>query len=199
MSIPWPFTVWGIDIIGQIKPKASNGYEYILVAIDYFTKWVEVASFKVLNAKKVAQFIQLNINYRYRVPHEVISDNSQHFQKETKELLQEYKIVLHLSSPYHPQTNGAVEAANKNIKKILQKTADTYTDWHEKLPLALWGYRTSVRSSTRATPYALVYGMEAVLPVELEVPSLRATMESQLAEVDWIKGRYDELTLLDER
>jgi len=184
MSSPWPFAVWGIDIIGQIKPKASNGHEYILVAIDYFTKWVEATSFKTLNAKKVAQFIQLNIIFRYGVPHEVISDNGHHFQKETHELLQRYSMVHHLSSPYRPQTNGAVEAANKNIKKILHKTAYSYIDWHEKLPLTLWGYRTLVRSSTGATPYSLVYGMEAMLPVELEVPSLRVAMESQITKVD---------------
>lgn len=92
-----------------------------------------------------------------------------------------------------------MEAANKNIKKILQKTADSYTDWHEKLPLALWGYRTSIRPSTGATPYSLVYGMEAVLPVELEVPSLRVAMESQITEVDWIRNSCDELALPDER
>ena len=66
--------------------------------------------------------------------------------------------------------NGAVEAANKNIKKIIQKMMVSYKDWHEMLPFALHGYRTSVRTSTRATPYSLVYGMEAVLPFEVEVP-----------------------------
>ena len=59
--IQWPFSTWGIDIIGKIHPIASNGHEFILMAINYFTKWVEVALYKVLNAKKVAQFIQTNI------------------------------------------------------------------------------------------------------------------------------------------
>ena len=69
--------------------------------------------------------------------------------------------------------NGAVEAANKNIKKILVKMIDTYKDWHEYLPLALCAYRTSVRTSMGATLYSLVYGMEAVLPIEVEIPFLR--------------------------
>ncbi|MBY3556078.1 transposase family protein, partial [Modestobacter lapidis] len=121
MSSPWPFATWGIDIIGKITPAASNGHEYILVAIDYFTKWVEAASYKTLNAKQVARFIQNNIIYRYGVPHEMISDNGQHFRKETEELLTRFEIKHHHSSPYRPQTNGAVEAANKNLKTILQK------------------------------------------------------------------------------
>ncbi|PKI59780.1 hypothetical protein CRG98_019828 [Punica granatum] len=69
--------------------------------------------------------------------------------------------------------NGAVEAANKNIKKIIEKMTVNYKDWHEMLPFALLVYRTSIRSSTGATPYSLVYGMEAVLLIELEIPSMR--------------------------
>ncbi|GAU51810.1 hypothetical protein TSUD_415980 [Trifolium subterraneum] len=116
LSSPWPFSMWGIDMIGRIEPKASNGHRFILVAIDYFTKWVEAASYA--NVTK--------------------------------------QVVM----------NGAVEAANKNIKKIVQKMVVTYKDWHEMLPFALHGYRTSVRTLTGANPFSLVYGMEAVLPVE---------------------------------
>ncbi|KAA3472701.1 RNA-directed DNA polymerase (Reverse transcriptase), Ribonuclease H [Gossypium australe] len=68
--------------------------------------------------------------------------------------------------------NGAVEAANKNIKKIMGKMTETYKDWHEKLSFALYAYRTSVRTSTRATHFLLVYKMEAVLPIEVKIPSL---------------------------
>ena len=68
--------------------------------------------------------------------------------------------------------NGAVEAVNKNIKKILVKMTDTYKDWHEYLMFALCAYRTFVRSSMGATPYSIVYGMESILPAEVEIPSL---------------------------
>ena len=87
MTSPWPFSTWGIDIIGKIHPTTSNGHEFILVAIDYFTKWVEAASYKVMNSKKVAQFIQTSIIYNYGVPHKIISDNGQHFKGETEKLL----------------------------------------------------------------------------------------------------------------
>ena len=98
-----------------------------------------------------------------------------------------------------PQTNGAVEAANKNIKRILRKMAETSRDWSEKLPFALWAYHTSFRTSTRATPYSLVYGMKAMLPVEIEMGSLRIALEQQIFEAKWTLSRYDQLSLLDER
>ena len=87
--------------------------------------------------------------------------------------------------------NGAVEAANKNIKKIIQKMVVTYKDWHEMLPFALHGYRMAVRTSTGTTPFSLVYGMEAVLPFEVEIPSLRVLMETQLEEAKWVQSRLD--------
>jgi len=88
--------------------------------------------------------------------------------------------------------NGAVEAANKNIKKIIQKMTMSYKVWHKMLPFALHGYQTSVRTSTGATPYSLVYGMEAVLPFEVEVPSQRI-----LAESEWAQTCYDQLNLIE--
>ena len=78
MTSTWPFSTWGINIIGKIHPTTSNGHQFILVAINYFTKWVEATSYKVLNSKEVAQFIQTNIICRYEVPHEIIFDNGQH-------------------------------------------------------------------------------------------------------------------------
>ena len=75
----------------------------------------------------------------------------------------------------------------------------TYRDWHEMLPFALHGYRTSVRTSTGATPYSLVYGMEAVLPVEVEIPSLRVLLDVKLDEAEWIRTRFNELSLIEEK
>ncbi|RVX00526.1 Transposon Ty3-I Gag-Pol polyprotein [Vitis vinifera] len=136
------------------------GHEFILVAIDYFTKWVKVASYARLTSSGVASFIRSHIICRYGDPHELISDRG-------------------------PQTNGAVEATNKNIKRILRRMVETSRDWSEKLPFALWAYRTSFRTSTGATPYSLVYNMEVVLPVEIEMGSLRVALEQQIPEADW--------------
>ena len=73
----------------------------------------------------------------------------------------------------------------------------TYKDWTKKLPLALRGYRTSIRASTGATPYSLVYGSEAVLPIEVEIQSFRVLMETKVQENDWAKARYEQLALID--
>ena len=95
--------------------------------------------------------------------------------------------------------NGAVEAANKNVKKILSKMTETYKDWHEHLPYALCAYRTSVRTSVGTTPYSLVYGMEAVLPVKVEIPSLRILLQTQLDELEWAQAHYERLNFIDEK
>ena len=195
----WPFSVWGIDIIGKISPNSSSGHEYILVAIDYFTKWVEATSYAGLIAARVAKFIRSHIIYRYGVPHELISDRGAHFRGEVDTLVQEYGIQHHRSSAYRPQTNGAVEAANKNIKRILRNMVETSRDWSEKLPFALWAYRTYFHTSTGSTPYSLVYGMEAVLPIEIEMGSLRVALQHQISETEWVQSHYDQLNLLDER
>lgn len=82
--------------------------------------------------------------------------------------------------------NDTVEAANKNIKKIIQKMVKTYKDWHEMLPFSLHGYKTSICTSAEATPFSLMYGMGVVLPIEVEIPSLRVVMEADLDEAEWV-------------
>src|SRR3954470_15950016 len=200
LTSPCPFAMWGIDMIGRIEPQASNGHRFILVAIDYFTKWVEAASYKNVTKQVVTRFIKKEIICRYGVPNKIITDNGSNLNnKMMAELCEEFKIEHHNSSPYRPKMNGAVEAANKNIKKIVQKMVRTYKDWHEMLPFALHGYRTSVRTSTGATPFSLVYGMEAVLPVEVEIPSLRVLIDAKLDETEWVQTRLDHLNLIEEK
>uniref|UniRef100_A0A2N9G0I6 Integrase catalytic domain-containing protein n=1 Tax=Fagus sylvatica TaxID=28930 RepID=A0A2N9G0I6_FAGSY len=189
MASPWPFSAWGMDVIGAITPKASNGHEFILVAIDYFTKWVEACSFKNVTQVAVTRFVKNNIICRYGMPEMLITDNASNLNNRMMDqLCQQFKIQHHNSAPYRPKMNGAVEAANKNVKKILSKMTETYKDWHEHLPYALCAYRTSVRTSVGATPYSLVYGMEAVLPVEVEIPSLRILSQTQLEEAEWAQA-----------
>ncbi|XP_030453603.2 uncharacterized protein LOC115675132 [Syzygium oleosum] len=198
MSQAWPFSMWGIDIIGPINPKASNGHRFILVAIDYFMKWIEANSYANVTAKNVAKFIRRDIIARYGVPKAIITDNGSNLNNKIVDGLLDTFRVRHMnSSPYRLQMNGAVEAANKNIKKILSKIAENYHDWHERLPYALMAYRTSIRTSTGATPFSLVYGMEEVLPVEVEIPSLRVLSQAKLDEAEWVRQRHEQLNMID--
>ncbi|XP_070020054.1 uncharacterized protein [Nicotiana sylvestris] len=116
-----------------------------------------------------------------------------------KAMYETFKIKHKNSTAYRPQMNGAVEAANKNIKKILTKIVENHKQWHEKLPFDLLGYRTMVYTSTRATSYLLVYGTQAVIPVEVEILSLRIIQEAELSDVEWIRSRYEKLALIDRK
>ncbi|XP_077222195.1 uncharacterized protein LOC143856039 [Tasmannia lanceolata] len=95
LTSPWPFSVWGFDIIGKISPKSSSGHEYILIAIYYFTKWIEAQSYASISSASVFKFIRANLICRYGVPHELISDNGSHFKKEIASLCEEFKIKHH--------------------------------------------------------------------------------------------------------
>ncbi|XP_070049232.1 uncharacterized protein [Nicotiana tomentosiformis] len=104
-----------------------------------------------------------------------------------KEVCEKFKIMHRHFTPCWPKANGAVEAANKNIKKILKKIIQGSKQWHEKLPFALLGYRTTTRTSVGATPYPLVYGTKVVIPAEVEIPSLWIIVESEIEDTEWVK------------
>ncbi|RDY02544.1 hypothetical protein CR513_13973, partial [Mucuna pruriens] len=118
----------------------------------------------------------------------IITNNGTNLNnKMMNKLCEQFKIKHHNSTPYRPKMNGVVEAANKNIKKIVEKMVVTYKDWHDMLPYALHGYRTSIQTSTRATPYSLVYGTEVVLA------------EVELEDAEWIHSQLDQLNLIEEK
>ena len=127
MSSPWPFVAWGMDVFGPIEPAASSGHKFILVAIDYFTKWMKGASYKSVTKKVVADFVRNYLICRFGVPESIITDNganlNSHLMRNICEL---FKITHQYSTAYRPQMNGVIEAANKNIKKILRKMIDKH-------------------------------------------------------------------------
>ncbi|XP_015054833.1 uncharacterized protein LOC107001206 [Solanum pennellii] len=114
-------------------------------------------------------------------------------------ICEQFKITHRNSTAYHPQMNRAVEAANRNIKNVLRKMIDKHRSWHEMSPYALLGYRTTVRTSIGAAPYLLMYGTEAVIPAEVEIPSLRIIQEAELSNVERVSKRIDQLTLINEK
>ncbi|XP_070045750.1 uncharacterized protein [Nicotiana tomentosiformis] len=108
-----------------------------------------------------------------------------------REVCEQFKITHRNSTPYRPKANGVAEAANKNIKKILRKMIQSSRQWHEKLPFALLGYRTTMRTSVGATPYLLVCGTEAVIPAEVEIPSLWNIVVAEIGDEEWVKTRLE--------
>ncbi|XP_047257457.1 uncharacterized protein K02A2.6-like [Capsicum annuum] len=168
--------------------------------IDYFTKWVEATTFKLVTKKAVVDFIHSNIIYRFGISKIIVTDNAANLNSHLiQEVCQQLKIMHRNSTSYRPKENGDVEAANKNLKKLLCKMVQGFRQWHEKLPFALLGYRTMVRTSIGATPYWLVYGTEVVIPVEIEIPSLRVVVEAEIDEDQWVKTRLEQLSLIDKK
>ena len=165
-----------------------------------FEYWIEAASYASVTKSVVARFIKKEIICRYGLPKRIISDSVLNLNNDMViEVCTRFKIKHHNSIPYRPKMNGAVEAANKNVKKIIAKAIEIYKDWNEKLLFALHAYRIGVRTSTGATLYSSVYGIEAVLPIEVEIPSLRILREVELEEAEWVQARYEQLNLIEEK
>ncbi|XP_049345743.1 uncharacterized protein LOC125810279 [Solanum verrucosum] len=189
-----------MDVIRPIEPSASNGHCFILVAINYFTKWVEASTYKAVTKKVVVDFVRNNIVCRFGIPESIITNNAINLNNDLmRETCERFKIAHRNSTVYRPQMNGAVEAGNRNIKNILRKIVDSHKQWHEKLPYAFLGYRTTIRTLTGATPYMLVYGSEAVILADVEIPSLRIIQEVGLDDAEWIHSRHEQLMLIDEQ
>ncbi|KAM1939583.1 hypothetical protein ACFX13_027410 [Malus domestica] len=190
-----------MDVIGKITPSFGVAkHAWILVATNYFTKWVEAKSYAELTSKKVCDFVEEHIVTRFGIPETIITDNGTIFTAERfKEYAASLRIRLEQSTPYYPQANGQAEASNKVLIDILEKVIKERPGmWHLKLNEALWAYRTSLRSTTGTTPYALTYGYDAMLRVELSINSLRMIEQSSLFSAEYNQSMRQELEDLEE-
>ncbi|XP_050920322.1 uncharacterized protein LOC127137959 [Lathyrus oleraceus] len=140
------FDVWGINFMGPFPP--SFGRNYILVAVDYVSKWVEAVALPTNDAKVVVKFLKENIFVSFGVPRALISDEGTHFLNHLMEkLLLKYNVKHRIATSYHPQTSGQVEVSNRQLKQILEKTVNSSRkDWASKLDDALWAYRTAFKT-----------------------------------------------------
>ena len=154
-----------MDLVGPLPPS-TIGVKYIIVAIDHLTKWVEARSVKDLGARTVARFVQEQIIHRHGCPQFLLTDNATNF---TGRVLPKLNYLMGirevLTTPYHPESNGTVERVNATLERILRKlVVDKPSDWNNHLQSAVFVYNISYHSSTKHTPFQLLYGRQPALP-----------------------------------
>jgi hypothetical protein len=186
-----PFYQIGIDYVGPL-PLTKTGNKYIIVAMDYLTKWPEAKPTKEATAETTVQFIYEDIICRHGCPGKILTDRGSHFNNKLLKILTNKFSVKHLlSTPYHPQTNGLVERFNRTLGESLARMSSQHPDqWDEYIAPALFAYRTSKHSNTRVTPFYLVYGREAKLPTD------QTEVESELTIIDHMATRINDLPIV---
>ena len=178
IPITWPFARWGMDLLGPF-PACNGGCKYLVVTIDYFSKWIEAMPLGKITSQAVQNFFWQNIICRYGVPRELTVDNGKQFDcAEFIKFCECLEIKMHFASVAYPKSNGACERANGLILQGLRRRVEHTVSkargaWGDELASVVWGIRTSVSRSTGRTPFSLVYGAEAVLPAEVEFRSPR--------------------------
>ena len=172
----WPFAQWGLDIMGPF-PVGTKQAKFLVVAIDYFTKWVEAEPLAIISEKNVKSFVWKAVICRFGIPRVLISNNGKQFDNGPfRELCAQLNIKNHYSSPRHPQANGQVEVTNRILlKQIKTRLEEAKSMWVEELPSVLWAYQTIVRTPTKETPFKLTFSIEAVIPVVLLADALAET------------------------
>src|SRR6266540_3722048 len=160
------FEKWRVDIVRPL-PITREGNRYIVVAMDYFSRWPEARLLKTANADIVATFLYEEIICRFEAPRILQSDRGTHFMNELiQRLTKKFKIKHSLSSPYHPQSNRLVERFNKTLCEGIAKLAEEVDQWDKFIQLILFAYRTKELRISKQSPYMLVYERESTLVMD---------------------------------
>ena len=177
MMALWPFAQWGLDILGPF-PVGTRQMKFLVVGIDYFTKWVEAEPLASITQQNVKNFVWKSIVCRFGVPRVLVSNNGRQFDNTLfKDFCEHFGIQNHYSSPAHPQANGQAEVANRSLLKIIKTRLERAKGvWSDELPGVLWAYRTTVRTPKGETPFKLAYGSKTVILAEVHMANHRVTM-----------------------
>ncbi|GKE84059.1 reverse transcriptase domain-containing protein [Tanacetum coccineum] len=161
------FDMWGIDFMGPFS--SSRGNKYILVAVDYLSKWVEDKALPTNDARVVIKLLK-SLFARFGTPRAIISDRGTHFcNDQFAKVMLKYGVTHRLSTAYHPQMSGQVEVSNRGLKRTLERTVgENHASWSDKLDDALWAFCTAFKTPIGCTPYKVVDGKACHLPIELE-------------------------------
>jgi len=170
-----------LDCIGEINPHSSGQHKWILVATDYFTKWIEAAPTRKADHNVVMKFLTENIFSRFGCPQKLVTDNVAALRaKELVEMCDSMGIKLVHSTSYYPQGNGLAKSSNKSLIRIIKiLLEDNKRNWDSKLKYALWADRVTIKKSIGNSPFKLVYGIEAIFPIQLTLPVAKFLQEEQ--------------------
>nr|GEU98999.1 reverse transcriptase domain-containing protein [Tanacetum cinerariifolium] len=148
ITAPWPFYKWGIDIAGPFS-KGPGKVKFLIVAMDYFTKWIKAKAVATITGRQVKKFVWDNIVCRFGIPDEIISDNGKQFiDNPFKDWCDKLNITQRFASVKHPQSNGLVERANRSLGEgIKARLGEGNKNWVEELPHVIWAHRTMIKSS----------------------------------------------------
>ncbi|GJV09851.1 reverse transcriptase domain-containing protein, partial [Tanacetum coccineum] len=174
---PWPFYQWGMDILGALPP-AKGGAKFVIVAIDYFNKWIEAKPLVRITAKEVIRFVMDNIICRFGLPRIIITDNGAQLVNDPfKSWCERFEIHQMNTAVAHPQANDLVERANRSLMEgIKTRLGREKAGWVDELPNFLWAHQTSIKQSSRETLFSLTYGSEAVILAEIGIPTYQTLM-----------------------